>query len=433
MRILIAPVEVSGIAAGLKAGFDRIGVEAELAFSQPHPFGYGASASPRRLLAIWSRLGGACFSAEASRPARIALLVVWKAWSFLVLAWALRRFDGFIFIIGNTITNSRVEAWLHRKLGKKVVIVYCGSDVRPPYIDGQVFWNSAVNAPETVARIAGKISKRVALHERSGFICVNSPFTAHFQARPFVSWFAMGIPRAIEVRAAAEGSSPASGGPIRILHSPSNPPVKGTARISEVVEELKRRGHEVELALLLNVPNDQVLDALATADIVLDQIYSDTPMAGFAVEAAHCGRAILVAGYAATDDLGERICAAPPPTLFVHPDDLETAAERLVADERFRADLGRKARAFVNAEWSAEAVAARYLRLLRGDAPPEWLIDPKTVFYLDGGGLDDSNARAFVGALIRTCGTAALRLDHNPALREAFVAFASPAAADPAP
>jgi glycosyltransferase involved in cell wall biosynthesis len=433
MRILIAPVEVSGIAGGLKAGFDRIGIEAEIVFSQPHPFAYRRAATRRLVPRIWLGLASARFAAGRGRLGKALLLLAWKAWSVMVLAWALARFDGFVFLHGNTLTNTRLEAWLLARLGKKVVVIYCGSDARPPYVDGQVYWDTSRNSPANVARLAAMRSERIALHERYGFICVNSPFTGQFHAAPYVSWFAMGIPRAFADARDASDAGVRPGPAVRILHSPSNPPLKGTPRITELVEGLKSRGHAVELVLLRNVPHHQVLSEVAKADLIVDQIYSDTPMAGFAGEAAHCGKAVLVAGYAAGEELGETIRATPPPTLFVHPDGVGEALERLVSDEAFRKALGRQVRDFVDSHWSAEAVAGRYLRLLTDGPPEAWTIAPEAVSYVHGGGLAEADARKFVAELLRSCGPGALHLDHKPALREAFVAFAEGRDAEPSP
>lgn len=423
MRILIGPVEVAGIAAGLKAGFDRIGVDSALVFSQSHAFGYGSDEAAPFTARVWRRLGDRYVAAgRAGSRLAPAWLLVWKAWSLWLLAWALWRFDAFIFLFGNTLTNTRLEAWLHARLGSRVVIVYCGADARPPYIDGQVYHDLKLSRPEAVARLAAKARGRIALHERHGFTAVNSPFTAHFHSRPVVSWFAMGVPRAAAEPApppqAADGN-----GPVRALHSPSNPAVKGTERIVEIVEELKRRGHAVELTLLRNVPNDRVFEEIARADFVIDQLYSDTPMAAFAAEAAHCGKTVLVGGYSA-DDFAGLVSAPAPPTLYVRPEAVAEAVERLVEDAPYRRRLGAVAREFMLSDWSSEAVARRYLRLLTGTAPPEWLIQPDSVLYLQGGGLTEEEARRSVAALIEAAGPGALQLDHKPALRDAFVAFA---------
>lgn len=422
MRILIAPFEISGIAGALKAGFGGLGIEAELAFSQPHAFGYGEA--PRHFVPrAWSRLGEACFSGRAKGPLKALCLVAWKAWALVVLAWALLRFDRFIFLYGNTLTNTALEAWLLDRLGKKVVVLYCGSDARPPYVDGWAVHVPGQSAPEQLARLAARRHARIRRMERHGFVCVNSPFTGQFHGRPFVSSFALGVPRIFE-----EGtrSSDVPGTRVRALHSPSNAKAKGTARIVETVERLKREGVDIELAILEGVTNDRVLAEMARADFVIDQIYSDTPMAAFAGEAAACGLPTVVCGYSASDRLADMIRAPVPPTLYVQPDALVEAIRTMATDAAFRTRLGREAQDFVRRVWSPEAVAERYLRLLVGPPPAEWLIDPGSNLYVHGGGVSEDDGRRAVAATIRAAGPGSLRLEDKPELLNAFLEFASP-------
>ena len=49
-----------------------------------------------------------------------------------------------------------------------------------------------------------------------------------------------------------------------------------------------------------------VLEKMAMSDIVVDQVYCDTPMAGFATEAAINGVPVVVGGYYA--DVYKRFC-----------------------------------------------------------------------------------------------------------------------------
>jgi glycosyltransferase involved in cell wall biosynthesis len=427
---LIAPIEVAGVASGLKAGFDRIGVDVELVFSQPHRFGY-SSTSGRFTPRIWARLGAACFSQE--RKPTLLKLLIWKAWSVWVLAWALWRFDSFIFMFGNTITNSRFEPRLLSMLKRKVVMVYCGTDARPPYVDGQIFNDPKLNDPQTVIRLARKTAARVALHEKSGFTCINSPYTAQFHESRYVSWFAIGLPRlvptAAKLKDAVSEQTGTRHGPVRILHSPSNSAVKGTSQILAALEEMKQRGYSFELSLLHDVSNETVLEEISKADLIIDQLYSDTPMASFAAEAAQFGKPILVAGYAASADLAELTRSPAPPTMFVQPDEIASALESLLSEPGLRGRLGQEAYAFAQGPWSPEAVAQRYMRLLEGEPPPEWLISPEDVYYVHGCGLSEADAQKFVRQIVTAGGASALQLDHKPTLRDAFLAFA--AAGDP--
>jgi hypothetical protein len=186
----------------------------------------------------------------------------------------------------------------------------------------------------------------------------------------------------------------------------------------------------VELVLLSGKPHAVVMDELARCDFVVDQCYSDTPMAGFAAEAASFGKPAVVGGYA------EEVFARwiPPatlaPTLYVRPEEVEGAIERLIVDEDLRRELGRRARTFVEEHCACHRVAERYLRLIEGPVPPEWLFDPGEIRYVQGYGFPEDRARERVAAVLRAAGPEGLCVSDKPDLERRLVAFAQSAEAD---
>ncbi|MBK6862637.1 MAG: glycosyltransferase [Ideonella sp.] len=448
-RVFVGPTEVAGVAHGIAEGLRRIGVDAELVLEADHAFGYAASAARGWPVGPWRRLG------TAFRARRRAGLADWPAWAalhgllaWLVLAWAIWRFDTFVYIAGNAITRSVAEWILLRLLGKRVVVVFLGSDARPPYING-VFGGSDGGA---LAREARRVKRRVTRIERWVSACINAPGTAHFHERAVVNWFAIGFPRF--VAAAARGAVPARapGDRVVLVHSPSLAVAKGTEEIQRIVEQMQARGLPVELRILQGLPNAAVVDALREADLVVDQLYSDTPMAGLATEAAQLARPALVGGYFAAHAARALAGLAPIPSRFVLPEEFGAALEDLVRDEAQRRTLGSAALAFVQDHWSCEQVARRLMRLLSApapalraagvaqptgspgatrragagevDVPAHWWFDPATVDYLHGCGLSEAAARDRVARLVAERGVGALQLADKPALEAAFVAWA---------
>ena len=72
----------------------------------------------------------------------------------------------------------------------------------------------------------------------------------------------------------------------RILHAPSNPNFKGTEEIRDTIKCLKNENIDFEYIEITNASNEKVLAELNACDLVIDQLYSDTPMATLAAEAA---------------------------------------------------------------------------------------------------------------------------------------------------
>ncbi len=425
MRVFVGPLEVAGIGAGFVEGLRAQGASADLVCAYTHRFAYGTQAVPSRLVQWWTHWGTRRAALPTTRPlAKTLAFAMQQLLGWAVLAWASRRYDAFVFLYGETITNTGLELKLLRWLGKCTVVVFVGSDARPPFIDGGWFPADRPADPDAVRRATARQQRRLTRLERQASLCVNALATAHFHRRRFVDWFALGIPRA-----AQPASPPPNGATLRVLHSPSHPVLKGTARIRSAVEALRAKGVAIELMTIEGRPNAEVMQALRDCDLAIDQLYSDTPMAAFATEAASVGRPVLVGGYNAGRVAADASGLPMPPTRFVQPDTLETALVALAADRAERERLGAAAQAFVAGHWSPSAVGGRLLRLLSGDIPQAWWLEPSQVTHLHGCGLAEDMARARVRALLDRFGPGALQLDDKPALREAFVAFANGAAA----
>lgn len=418
-KIFIGVTEVSGIAAGLQRGFSELGLESCVRLSVPHPFGYH-STEEGFLHQVWARLGLLRKQTGRNRPIKKALFVVLHGlWSWIVFVRALFEFDVFILLYGRTITMSVLELRILRFFGKRVIFVYVGSDARPPYMSALSFPDvSSVQEALLLERASLRQKKKLNEREKYANYIVNSPATAQFHSKPYINWFSMGVPRVFP--ASLNAASSPHGQRLRVLHSPSNPEVKGSREIRKVIDRLVAKGLPIDWIELQNVPNAVVMNALQSCDFVVDQLYSDTPMAIFATEAAYWGKPAIVGGYFSDvvtayikpDDL--------PPSLFVRPEALEVAIERMAVDADFRHRLGEEARRFVRTRWSPKAVAERYSRLLADDVPDEWWCRPEDCRYVFGCGTSSEDVARKVELMLRHGGSSALHVMDKPELERAL-------------
>ncbi len=171
-------------------------------------------------------------------------------------------------------------------------------------------------------------------------------------------------------------------------------------------------------------PNSVVLSELARCSFAVDQVYSDTPMATFAREAALLGKPAVVAGYGQEEFRRMFPPEQIPPAQYCRPEDLDQVIERLVVDGEYRLELGKRARRFVESQWSARSVAQRYLQVISGNVPRQWVFDPRDIRYLHGFGLPESRAKDLVRAVIEVGGIEALQLSDKPELERMFAQFA---------
>lgn len=338
------------------------------------------------------------------------------AWLFLD---AVRRYDAFVLRAGDSFFALR-DLPLLRRLGKAVVVVFFGSDSRPSYLNGAEI---ATRDGASLAATTAAKRRMVERIERHASHVVCHSMSAQLHRRRSVAFLAMGIPRRLDADPAP--ASPPDDGVVRFLHAPSRLYDKGTDLVRRAVEAVRAEGLPVELRVISGRPNAEVLDAIRASDVVIDQPFSDTPMAALTAEAAALGRPAIVGsyGWASLDAFADE--GILPPTHRCHPDELAGAVRRLASDRDYRLDLGRRARAFVAARWTPERVAERYLALLRGEAPRSWWFDPAAVDYVRGAGASQQAIRSAVRRVLEVAGPEGLALGGRPDLVERLLALVS--------
>jgi glycosyltransferase involved in cell wall biosynthesis len=252
---------------------------------------------------------------------------------------------------------------------------------------------------------------------------VSHPPMALLQSRPFVLGLHIGLPFSAPASATLMNDEARSAG-VRVLHAPSLRAAKGTAQIRQAVAELQRQGLDLEFVEVSGKPHAVVMQEMARCDFVVDQLYSDTPLATFAAEAAFHGKPAVVGGYYADQLHHDYPESAIPPSLYCHPQRMKEGIRRLASDPAFRRELGRMAKEYVTANWAPAVVAAKYMRLIQDDVPKEWLYDPTRTEYFLGACISEDGVRATVGGLVKRYGPGVLQLNDKPDLLRKLCEFA---------
>lgn len=423
-RIFIGLTEIAGYYGHLARGFEELGIPATFVDLSPNPYKYRGS-NPGALPRLAARAAGWRTRAVAQRsPLAWLAKVAYRLALASLLAWALLRHDTFIYGFRTSFFWFRELPLLH-VVGKRIVFVFNGSDARPSYIDGAEMDEALGRSVGDCIEMTAVKKREIGEIERWADLVVSHALYLHLFRRPAAGFQVLGIPGP-----APEGASPEPSGPlIRVLHSPSRPGVKGTGLVRQAITRLRDEGVPIELIEMHGVPNELVHEEIRRCHFVVDQVFSDGPMLGFAREAALYGRPAVVGSYGWDEIRRLMPDGARAPVEACHPDDLEAAIRRLASDGAYRRALGGAAREFVQG-WTSRLVARRYLRLLRGGRPAVWMCDPSRGRYLHGVGLSEERARRIVGGVIEQGGLGALQIDDKGALRRAFAAFGAKATPD---
>jgi Glycosyl transferases group 1 len=432
-RVFLGPLEVAGYVNSLFCGMKEIGLECDFVEFSAHRFGYRKDAHyvplmirvSRRLVG-WRRKLGRIAGLPCTAGIHLAMV--------LFLIQAIFRYDVFIFAYGQSLLPANLDLPVLRLFGKRTIMILgFGTEARPAWCDGvHQSKDGTVELPISSIRDYARTAKRrVSRCEKWCSIIVGAPYsTSPFATRPMVNWFALGFPAIIENLAtgtAAGGDNQRPGQlreKVRILHIPSHPAAKGSPEIRKAIASLKQKGHPIDFVELVDRTHAEVISEVLRCDFVVDQIYSDTPMAGFATEAAACGKAAVVGGYGL--ELLRRFVpdAMWPPTFCCSPESIEAAIEELIRNPEYRTALGESARKFVHDRWGSQKVAERYASLAEGDVPDEWMIDPGEVVYLHGFGQPADVTRRKIRELVGNFGVGSLQLAHRPELQERCLEFA---------
>lgn len=181
------------------------------------------------------------------------------------------------------------------KRGRKIVVFYCGSEIRSPekmkelcarngkeHLALYQVWQSPWMASELWEN---RLRRRCLVTERYA----NQIYNMNVDQVSYFNGSTKPYPNLIRDEVFNFNTDKFENYElIRILHAPSNPFVKGTQVVRAAIKELKHLGYNFEYKELMGVTNEVVLRELSKSHVVLNEFYAFVPGV-FGVEAlANC-------------------------------------------------------------------------------------------------------------------------------------------------
>jgi hypothetical protein len=332
--------------------------------------------------------------------------------------WAVKNHDVFVFVAGNSFSKKNLDLYLLRVLRKRIVsFVAHGSEARPAFMDG-AHWSIAQDTDDPIREIFITFQRQKrTLHriEQHSDLVIAHPLTSQLLRNPSVASMYIGLPG--PERFDLPIPKPTLGGTgIRILHVPSDRRAKGSDKIGEIIQRIRIDTTGVIYQELSGVTNSEVLARIAQSDIVIDQLYSDTQLAGVGVEAASIGVAVLVGSYGASEMVQVIEQNALPPALVVHPKDFEWELRHLIDNTQFRSATAQRCQLFVCNQWNIENVSLRFLSAVNGTFPSNWYFNPMDISYLYGSGHEETDLKAIWKLGFERYGDKFFNIMHRPDL-----------------
>lgn len=408
-KIFMGLSEVAGFYVGLEQGFKELGQKVTRIDLSQHRFKY-KSAHSNFLLKCYF------FCANKSSKNKF-----WKALTLscksILFVWAAMTHDVFIFSYGTSffrLHDLRILKWL----GKKIIFQFHGSDSRPPFMDG--IFIKQYSLAEVFTFTATK-KAQIAMINKYADAVIDLPTMGLFHTKAFINCLQLGLPTNVVHKQPVQHDRLNES--VKILHAPSNALAKGTAQIEATINELQQQGLNITLIKIQNLPNEKVMEALTDCDFVIDQMFSDTLMPGFATEAAWHKKPTILCGYAKDLWLNSLPENLTPPTYYCHPHDLKEAIQKLYNDLDYRLQLGEAAYDFVSCQWQPKKIAQKYLDIFNGNSDKDWYINPADLRYIHGCCIEEQDLKSFLCKMLTTYGVGSLHLDDKPLLKRNFLRF----------
>ena len=330
-RILHAPFDVAGQAFGLSRAERELGLTSDVAVFTPSPYGYGFDID---------------IGARPTDP-------LWRQFSrrLSFLRRAAEAYDVFHFNFGQTILGIRrfghvidELAWLRRR-GKTILFTYQGSDVRPSD-------HCPCERPE-----CRQLDRYRQLGAGRALRFADRVFYQNPDLRQWLPGASFLPYAAVDPGALRQEPSPERG-ELVVVHAPTDRVIKGTRHVVEAVEALRREGVAIRLDLVEGVTRDVVLERLAFADLLVDQLVLGW-YGTVAVEAMAIGRPVVA--YIREDEPEDNPFGAELPVVRTTPATLADDLRALTHDRNRRRELGHAGRSFVERHHDPVALARRAL------------------------------------------------------------------------
>jgi glycosyltransferase involved in cell wall biosynthesis len=280
----------------------------------------------------------------------------------LALIFALRRakvvhisFNG--FLLGHT-PFWRLESFLFRVAGVKVIVVPFGADVfmYSKLIDPSLRYGLLVNYPK-YSRSEDRVEKYVKYWVKRADIVIAGPMIDGVGRWDVTINNMFAIDTKSWKCKVEYSENNGINGSVKVLHTPNHGGFKGTEFVIDAVAQLKQEGLLVDLILLEQVSNEKVRELVQTVDILAEQFIA-TGYALSGLEGMASGLPVLAnLDHEAYTRVFRRYAFLNEcPILSTSPESLVENMRLLVKNPALRKELGSASRKYVEKYHSSETV-----------------------------------------------------------------------------
>lgn len=314
MNILHGFTEVAGQMYNSAEAVRRVGHQATASVLKPHPYDYPTD----RVL----------YPNEEPSPWKSRYIRGKTTLSALV------KYDIFNYWAGGTLLSG-YDLHLASIAGKPIVMTFCGSQIRSvkaaaeksPYLNANNWPRSPLDEEY--------------LNSLNDYVDV--AIVQYHELEPYAQQYfdrVEHVPRLVDCRS-IQPMIQASQDTVTIAHAPSDPELKGTSYVKQAVSSINKRGYSVELDIAEGSHKD-IIKIFQRADIVIDRLKLGT-YGVVSLEAMATGTPVVCY---LRDDLQKKYPSSLP-IVNSTPEGLEDALLKLISNPKWRIQIGKEGREYV--------------------------------------------------------------------------------------
>lgn len=261
--------------------------------------------------------------------------------------------DVFHFHFGTTLTLDNSDLSILKKLNKKMIMQYWGSDVR-------MYSIAYKNNPYTRVKRTDEDKIKRELETISKYI---SNCLVDFELADYVSGFyeninitrsSIDLNKYTSVNSTIEKKES-----FLIVHAPSSPEFKGTSFIIDAIQTLKPH-FKFDFKLIQGIEHEEALEIYRKADLIIDQLHFGT-YGLFAVESMALGKPVICW---ISDYMKEKL-PNDLPIIVANPDTIKKVLKNLLANKDQLSEIGLKGRKYVEKYHDASKIAKEHIEIYK--------------------------------------------------------------------
>jgi hypothetical protein len=356
MKILISSSDIANTITNLTNGFRRLGFHADSFCTTPNKL-YSNTYTYTDI-----NFFNSC-SISATVDGRVKVTPSSQFLKFI------DRYDVFIFVAGTSLLPRMIDVPIIKAMGKTIICRQCGTEVRD-YDLANLFWakhgrtypfyNRDKSSKKEIIKseldvlelspynpsLANKLHN-TRISELYADVITSGPPSQTLGIRPYMQSGPIFNPSQCIF------NIPKRKKPV-ILHAPSSTLYKQTDIILNSLHELSDNGLKFDVDFITNVPHEIVLQRLANADILIDELSCGAGVLAYEGMASGC---IVLGGHTGA----ESPLPFNRPIYTITKNNIKERITNAVNDLSFRIEMAEKGRDFINKGFGSPENIANYL------------------------------------------------------------------------